>query len=195
MNIEKIILPEPTKKGGNPLMETLNLRESCKNFLINDISLQKLSDLLWAMFGINRPDIQKCTAPSAKNWQATELYVIKKEAVYLYNKIEHSLILLLKGDFRQISGLQDYPKTAPVNIILVSNLEKIEKINELDKKITASMDAGFISQNAYLYCASEDLGCVARLMLDKELISSTLNLPIYKWPAIAITVGFKNINI
>ena len=192
MSKEKIELPLPKKTGGKPLMEALNKRESYKSFLTDDISLQQLSDLLWAMFGINRPEIGKCTAPTAKNWQATKLYVIKEEGIYLYNNKENCLELVLAGDHREIAGLQDYPKTAPVNVILIADLEKIEKINESEKQITASLDAGFIAQNAYLYCASEGLGCVARLYFDKALVVKTLNLPNTMWPTLAVTVGIKN---
>ncbi len=189
--MKKIILPAPNKSGGMKLMQAFAERKSIKEFSDKEISLEQLSDLLWAMFGINRPESGRRTAPSAKNWQTTEMYVIRKDAVYYYDYKEHSLTLVKAGDFRIIAGKQEYAQEAPLNILLMANLDKMEICNELDVKVIASMDAGFISQNAYLYCASENLACVARLMLDYELIAKTLEYPKSMWPALALTIGFE----
>ncbi|MGI6369967.1 MAG: SagB/ThcOx family dehydrogenase [Ignavibacteria bacterium] len=189
--MEKIIkLPEPNMKGGMPIMQALAERKSIKEFSDKLISMQQLSDLLWAMFGINRVETGKRTAPSAKNWQSNEMYIITKEATYHYNHKEHSLILLKSGDLRHIAGKQEYSQKAPLNILLISDLAKVDKVNELDKKITASADAGFISQNAYLYCSSEGLACVVRLMIDHDLIGKTLELSEQCWATLALTIGF-----
>ncbi len=182
------LLP-PRKDGGMPAMAALNNRKSTKEFSENPISQQQLSDLLWAMFGYNRTDIMKRTAPTAKNWQEVELYVINKEGVYIYDAKENKLKLSVEGDMRHIAGLQEYPKYAPLNILLVSDLDKIEKVNDIDKKITTSANAGFISQNAYIYCASENLACVARLMIDQKEIAKTLQLNQNQWVSMALTVG------
>ena len=52
----KIALPAPDKTGGMPLMEALSKRATARSFDTASITPQELSDLLWASFGVNRPD-------------------------------------------------------------------------------------------------------------------------------------------
>jgi hypothetical protein len=49
-------LPAPQIQGGKPLMEALKDRRSTRSFLPDDLPLQTLSNLLWAGFGVNRPE-------------------------------------------------------------------------------------------------------------------------------------------
>ncbi|MDP3441714.1 MAG: SagB/ThcOx family dehydrogenase, partial [Ignavibacteria bacterium] len=55
-------LPEPNRTGGIPVMEALQNRTSHRKFLPDAISLQQLSDLCWAAWGINRSETGKRTA-------------------------------------------------------------------------------------------------------------------------------------
>jgi hypothetical protein len=55
-------LPKPHTEGGMPLMEALKKRQSARTYSDKPISDQVLSDLLWAAFGVNRPDGRR-TAP------------------------------------------------------------------------------------------------------------------------------------
>ncbi|MFA4839911.1 MAG: nitroreductase family protein, partial [Candidatus Neomarinimicrobiota bacterium] len=68
-----IVLPVPQTTGGKPLMQALNLRQSMRNFSEKPLSLQTLSNLLWAANGINRPEIGKRTAPTAMNSQEIDV--------------------------------------------------------------------------------------------------------------------------
>ena len=49
-------LPAPQKKGGMPLMEALNARKTIRKYEAKELSMQQISDLLWAAFGVNRKD-------------------------------------------------------------------------------------------------------------------------------------------
>ncbi|HOL67114.1 MAG TPA: nitroreductase family protein, partial [bacterium] len=82
--LQPISLPKPQMAGGKTLMEALSLRKSTREFSPQELPLQTLSDLLWAAFGINRPESGKRTAPSAVNWQEIDLYVATPKGVYLY---------------------------------------------------------------------------------------------------------------
>ncbi len=62
-----IQLPKPQTDGGRPLMQLLKERKSVREFGLEKVPLQVLSNLLWAAFGITRPDGRR-TAPSARNW-------------------------------------------------------------------------------------------------------------------------------
>lgn len=64
-----VALPPPDREGGTPLMQALARRHSSRAFRAEPLSLQQLSDLLWAADGINRPADREHTAPSAMNAQ------------------------------------------------------------------------------------------------------------------------------
>ena len=92
-------LNEPNKKLGLPVMEALSVRASVRDWSEKDLSLQDLSDLLWAANGINRPD-KKRTASSAMNAQDVDVYVFMKDGAYLYDAAQHALIPVVAGDHR-----------------------------------------------------------------------------------------------
>ena len=73
--LKPVQLPTPQMEGGRPLMEVLKDRHSTREFSGEKLSPQELSNLLWAAFGINRPDLGKRTAPSARGYYEIEVYV------------------------------------------------------------------------------------------------------------------------
>lgn len=165
---QDIQLPAPDKSGGKPLMQALSHRKSTRSYQDKELSRQQLSDLLWAANGFNRDD--KRTAPTANNRQELELYVTTKHGVYFYDARNHLLKEVKKGDHRAQAGMQDYVATAAVNLIFVSDMEKATA------KEFAYADCGFVAQNVYLYCASEELGCVIRGSVNKDMLAQLLNL-------------------
>jgi len=187
-----IALPAPETQGGMSLMQALQNRSSCRSFSEKNLDLQVLSNLLWAAYGINRPESGKRTAPSSHNIQEFSIYVFLADGVYLYDAKSNTLILIIEGDYHKYAGTQDYVQDAAVNLVYVADYSKMTKIEKQeDKDMTASIDAGFICQNVYLYCASVDLGCVVRASINKpelaELLKLTDNLKII----IAQSVGYK----
>ncbi len=67
-DLKPIPLPAPQTDGGRPLMQVLKERKTRREFSSEKLPPQVLANLLWAAFGINRPDGGR-TAPSAMNWQ------------------------------------------------------------------------------------------------------------------------------
>jgi nitroreductase len=168
-----IDLPTPQKTGGMPVMEALSKRATSRAFDSPDLSAQQLSNLLWAAFGVNRPD-GKRTAPSAMNFQETDVYVLLKQGAYVYDAKANRLNQVLSEDVRPLGGVQDFVKDAPVTLVYVADLAKMR--SGLEKDGTASIDVGFISQNVYLYCASEGLATGVRLMVDRDALAKRLGL-------------------
>jgi len=160
--LRPIDLPKPQMTGGKPLMEALRDRQSIRSFQSKPLPAQVLSNLLWAAFGINRPESGKRTAPSARNWQEMDIYVVLPEATYLYDAKAHRLNPVLAGDHRAATGGQDFVKDAPVNLVLVADLAKTGDASSESTRVSVAVDAGLIAQNVYLFCASEGLGTVVR---------------------------------
>jgi len=169
-----IQLPNPQKEGGKPLMSVLNERMSARTFTSDKLPMQTLSNLLWAAFGINRPDGRR-TAPSAKNWQETDIYVATADGVYLYDAKKNVLDTIATGDIRAITGEQPYVKDAPVVLIYVADYSKVDA-GSLDKQLLVGADTGLISENVYLFCASEGLATVVRALIDRDALAKELKL-------------------
>lgn len=186
-----IKLPEPNKDGGMPLMQAINERQSGRNFIDKDLSQQQLSDLFWAAYGINRPETGKHTIPTSRNRQDIEVYITTRDGVFLYNPEEHALIQISGQDQREKAGTQDFVKVAAVNLIYVSDFDKLGDSPDNIKTMTAASHCGFIGQNVYLYCASEGLISVFRAMIDKDKAAELLQLEGNKHIIYSQSVGYS----
>jgi SagB-type dehydrogenase family enzyme len=185
-----ISLPAPQMDGGKPLMQALKDRRTSRAFSSEELSLQELSDMLWAAFGINRPEAGKRTAPSAVNWQEIDIYVATADGLYLYDAPPHVLRLILREDIRALTGLQSFVKDAPINLIFVADYSKMGQASDEDKVFYSAADTGFISQNVYLYCASQGLATVVRGLIDRPALSEAMGLRSDQKVILAQTVGY-----
>ena len=190
-NNEIVKLPEPQMSGGMPLMDALKERQSSRSYSSAELSKQQLSDLLWAAWGISRPERGLRTAPSAINSQDIEIYVVMADGWYLYDHENHALLLKGDNDIRESTGMQDFVKTTPVNLVFVSDFTKLsDRMDDDTKKFYASNHVGYISQNVYLYCASEGLATVVRGAIDRDEIREALELEDHQHVIFAQTIGF-----
>ncbi|UCF06050.1 MAG: SagB/ThcOx family dehydrogenase, partial [bacterium] len=180
----------PRTDGGRPLMQVLAERHSSREYSTEKLPAQVLSDLLWAAFGINRPESGKRTAPSAVNWQEIDIYVATAEGLYLYDAKKHALNRVLAEDIRAATGRQDFTAEAPVNLVYVADFSRMGKASDEQKAFYSAADAGFIGQNVYLYCASEGLATVVRGAVDKEALAKTMKLGPEQRVILAQTVGY-----
>lgn len=188
--LKPIQLPPPQMESGKPLMQALKDRKSMRSFSQKELPDQVLSDLLWAANGINRPDSGKRTAPTAKNLQEIDVYVIKAEGAYLYDARANTLVPVVSGDIRKTSGTQDFVARAPVNLVFVADLSKMAGMPEQDAMFYAATDTGFVSQNVYLYCSSAGLATVVRAWVDKAELSKAMKLKPEQGIILAQTVGY-----
>jgi SagB-type dehydrogenase family enzyme len=182
-------LPKPQTSIGRPLMEVLKNRKTSRDFSPEKLPMQTLANLLWAGFGVNRPDGHR-TAPSAMNWQEMDVYVVTAEGIYIYDAKANALNPVAAGDFRGQTGTQAFVKDAPVNLVYVADLAKAKRANEEDQKIYTAADAGFIAQNVYLYCASEGLATVVRGSIDRPALATALKLRPDQKIILGQTVGY-----
>ncbi len=174
---EIINLNPPGHERGLTVIQALSIRASATEFNSTDLKDDDLSDLLWAANGINRPDEGKRTAPSAMNAQDIDVYVFKKTAVYLYNAKQHALVKISNGDYRAlIAGSQKFVADAPVICLLVSDISRFRNGEESAKLTYAAMDAGIVSQNISVFCASVGIKTRPRASMDQDKIREVLQL-------------------
>jgi nitroreductase len=182
-------LPAPQKSGGAPLLDALQKRQSAREFLDRALTSETLSSLLWAANGISRPD-GKRTAPTALNCQDTDVYVVTKDGGFLYAAAANALVRVATGDLRALAGKQDYAKTAPVNLIYVHDRAKAKGTGAEEIALFAGIHAGAVSQNVYLFCASEGLATVVRRSIDFPALHSALKLRPDQVIVLGQTVGY-----
>jgi nitroreductase len=184
------VLPTPQTSGGKPLMQALSERRTAREYRSDALPPQVLANLLWAAFGINRPASGGRTAPSAHDAQEISIYVVTAERVYLYEPRSNALVLVLAGDVRALTGRQAFVKDAPVNLVYVADFDKFPRDSEADRIFYSAADAGFISQNVYLYCASAGLATMVRAYIDKPALAKAMLLKPGQHVVLAQSVGY-----
>lgn len=189
--LKPVQLPKPQVTGGRPLMQVLQDRRSTRSYSKKNIPIQTLSNLLWAAFGVNRPDSGKRTAPSALNRQEIDIYVATAEGLYLFDAKKQKLLPVLAADIRALTGSQSYVKDAPINIIYVADFSKIERGASEDKLFYSAADTGFISENVYLFCASEGLATVIRGSIDRPALAKVMKLRADQKIILVQSVGYR----
>jgi len=185
----RIALPVPKKDGGMPLMEALARRHSAREFASSELPLSVLSDLLWAANGVNRPEGGR-TAPSALNAQEIDLYLALPSGAYLYDPDEHALRLVAGADLRRVTGYQDFVDEAPVDLVFVADHGRMKLVPAHLCESYASVAAGAVSQNVYLFCASSGLATVIRAWIDRDAIADALGLNHDQQVLLSQTVGY-----
>ena len=188
--MKPIPLPAPDTSGGMPLMQALKQRRSMRRFSDRKLSLETLSNLLWAANGVNRPEDKKRTAPSAMNRQEIEVYVAMQEGLFRYDAFSNTLLPVLAEDIRSETGKQDFVPVVPVNLIYVATVTGDSTVTEADRIFYPAADCGFISQNVYLFCASEGLGTVVRGMVDRPALAKKMGLRPDQRILLAQSVGY-----
>ena len=161
-----LAFPPPDTKGGKPLMQTLSGRATNRSFTAKPLSDKLLGDLLWAAYGVNRPN-GKRTIPTAQNRQDLEIYVLRSDGAWLYDAPKHSLEQVSSSDLRNFLDTQ-----------------------KNSKELFAAMHTGSAYQNVGLFCASVGLHNVVRASYDAEGLASALGLPNSKHILISQSIGW-----
>jgi SagB-type dehydrogenase family enzyme len=187
-----IILNAPDTTRGLPVMKALSLRASANDFDTTSLKLQDMSDLLWAANGINRPVNGKRTAPSAMNAQDIDVYAFMKSGVYLYNAKKHCLDFVIDGDYRAlIAGRQENFAKAPLICLLVSDISRFQRGEDSLKLVYAAEDAGIVSQNISIFCASVGFATRPRASMDQQKLREILKLKDSQHLMLNNPVGYK----
>jgi len=165
---KEIALKPPRLDRPAPLMKALNERKSERNYSDRKLTVESLSDLLWAANGVNRPD-GKRTSPSAMNKQGVDIYVVMEEGTFIYDAVKSVLVPAVGGDNRKAAGKQEFVAVVPLNLVYVVNTDIIGTEG-------AAIAVGCMAQNVGLYCATEGLGSVVRGWFDGDELTKALKL-------------------
>ncbi len=181
-----IKLSDPDKDRGLPVMQALAVRASVREWSDQKLSPQDLSDLLWAANGVNRPDERKRTASSAQNAQDCDIYVFLEEGIYFYDAFKQMLNPIQAGDYRALMGIT----TAPVGLVLVSDISRFRAGDDSLRLTWAAIDAGIVSQNIAIFCAATGLKTRPRAGFDKGKVKEILALKDSQYIILNHPVGY-----
>ena len=191
-------------------MKALQTRSSCREYDPNkELSLQQLSNLLWAAYGNNRQNkvrqkhhfLSYKTVPSSCAAYPLELYVVTKKGIYLYIPDDDELKLIKEGNFMSLTGTQAFVPDCSLNIYFVTNYKKQkefpnERLANMYKTNNNAMkhsliDAGIVSQNISVFCEIYGLKSIVRGDLgDSKKMRELLNLDEEREPILAQSIGF-----
>lgn len=183
-------LPPAQTSGGAPLMVALCQRQSQREFRPEPLSPQLLSNLLWAACGVNRPELGGRTAPSAMNAQEVDIYVALPQGLYLYDPKAKVLKLMVPSDVRRVTGYQDFVDSAPLDLIFVADHARMKLVPASLRESYASVAAGAMAQNIYLFCASAGLATVVRAWFDRQALTQAMGLDPDHQILLTQTVGY-----
>ena len=196
-----IKLPAPKKDLTFPLMEAFAQRRSIRKWDDTPISLQDLSNLLWAACGVTKEKYGKVkckrSTPSACNSQEIRVYALLPQGVYIFNEEEHVLECILVDDIREHTGTQKMMKSAPLGLVYVADLSRMTSPfmrSDEAKRFSAWVDTGFVSQNVYLYCTAANMGTVALMLIDRKILGKKLQLQEHEKIVMTQAVGYLTQN-
>lgn len=189
-DLKPIKLVKPQMDSGRMLMHVLKDRKSTRQFSPRKLPIRVLSTLLWSACGVNRPLSGGRTIPSPHKWYAIDVYAATADGLYLYDPAQHILNPVIKKDIRGLTGSQSFVRDAPVNLIYVADFSRMPDTDADQKDFYSAVSTGFISQNVYLYCASEGLATVVRATIERVPLAQAMKLRDSQRIILTQTVGY-----
>ncbi len=194
--VDKVImLPEPSYTGNISIEEGILERRSIREYSKKNLSLEEISQILWAAQGITYREKGFRTAPSAGALYPMEVYIVTKEGIYHYDPWTHSLEQKYAGDIRKNLSKaalgQEWVREAPVVIIITAVFERTKKKYGERGERYVYMEAGHVAQNIYLQCVTLDLGTTVVGAFYDDEVQNVLKLPSDHEPIYIMPVGHK----
>jgi len=197
---ERIKLPEPSYTSNVSVEEALSKRRSIRAYSGESLTVEEVSQLLWAAQGITSPGGGR-TAPSAGALYPLELYLVVGDVegidkgVYRYRPEEHDLEKVKDGDIRaelaEAALGQEYVKDAAIDIVFAAVYARTTwKYGERGIRYV-HIEAGHAAQNVYLQAVSLDLVTVViGAFIDSE-VKEIMNMQEQETPLYIMPVGRK----
>ncbi len=198
---ERIKLPEPGYESETSVEEALSKRRSIRAYSGDNLTIEEVSQLLWAAQGITSPWGGR-TAPSAGALYPLELYLVVGDVegidkgVYRYIPEEHELEKVKDGDIRaelaEAAVGQECVKYAAIDIVFTAVYERTTvKYGERGIRYV-HMEAGHAAQNVYLQAVSLDLGTVVIGAFINDKVKKIVNAEEQENPLYIMPVGRKD---
>ncbi len=195
---DTVELPDPQTKLGVDVLEAMQNRHSTREYSENSIDIDDLSTILWAAYGINRPESDLKTVPIAMGIDYGRVYVFDADGVWKYEPEKSRLLKVLDGDHREEAGKQGFVGTASHVLLLTADLDEYSLLKgavvSRETKIHyAHATAGCMTQNIALAAESMGIGSVMVAWFSPDKLSEMLDLDKDEIPLYLIPLG-KHVN-
>lgn len=197
-------LLRPQFDGKISLERTIKNRRTCRAFRSDPLSLEALSQLLWAAHGITDERGLKRAAPSGGALYPMDLYAVAgaggiqdlDAGTYHYEPRDHTISSILEGDTREAlvraSLSQMWMATAPLNLVITVEYSRIRiKYGERGVRY-ALMEAGHMGQNIFLQAGALGMGAGIVGAFHDESVRKVLMIPKDHEPLLIMPVGYKS---
>ena len=198
-----IRLPEPKYIGTSSLEEALHKRRSVRTFGDRPVTIDEVSQLIWAAHGITGTGGLR-TAPSAGALYPLELYVVAGNVnglppgIYKYRPKNHELLSVAGGDRRNdlcsaALGQSSIKRAAAVLVVTAVYGRTTSKYGERGIRYV-HMESGHAAQNVYLQTVPLGLGTVAIGAFRDEEVKRVLNLQDMETPLYILPIGRRAVS-
>lgn len=174
-----------------PVTEALRQRRSTRAFADRAVDPALVAQLLWAAFGINRPDTGLHTAPSWHGVSDVMVHVATADGVLTYDPASDATAQVTPDDIRDSLSAQPFVATAPASLIFVSDLTRLKAApTEDEKRFWATVNAAMAAENVYLFAAARGLGTCLVGGLDRDAVNMRLGLSEQHYPTFVQPFGW-----
>jgi len=196
----RVALPRPATEGGAPLWEILSKRRSERDFQQKPVTVDQVSQLLWAAQGVTAEQFgyKFRTVPSAGALYPVENYLIINDVegiprgVHHYNVSEHCLEQLKEGDYRVTIARAALDQKIAYEANLVFAWTAVVERSKWKYKQRAFryiyLDAGHIAQTVAMAAVALGLGSCQIAALYDEEVNDLLGVDGIEETAIYLTV-------
>ncbi|HEY94456.1 MAG TPA: SagB/ThcOx family dehydrogenase [Dehalococcoidia bacterium] len=197
---EIIRLPEPRYESEISLEESLLYRRSIRSYSNESLTLQEVSQLLWAAQGIT-DDAGHRTAPSAVALYPLSIYVVAGNVpeimagVYIYKPEGNTIERIIDRDVRNeladaAMGQASVRQGAASFVVTVDYGKMTARFGDKGERF-GTLEAGHAAQNLCLQATALDLGLVTAGAIYDDQVANVLDLPQNLTPLYVIPVGRK----
>ncbi len=189
--ISTVSLPTPIIQGNMSVEQAIQNRRSVRHYNDQPLTLQDVSQILWAAQGITDKTQNLRSVPSGGQVYPLEVYIIVgkggvtglSEGVYHYNPYNNSLEQTSKRDARsdlsQAANGQVWVKQAPADVVITGDYNKMVAKYKDETLCTrfVNLEAGHAGENIYLEAEARDLVTVALGSFKDDSVHTILGLP------------------
>jgi SagB-type dehydrogenase family enzyme len=196
-------LPAPVFDGSISVEKAIKHRRTVRSYISKPITLEHLSQILWAAQGITEDPGFKRAAPSAGALYPIDVYAAVgqgsveglREGVYHYGPSGHLLEEQSRADAREDIAKaalgQIWAAGAPVILVLTAEYRRITvKYGERGKRY-AMIEVGHIGQNIFLQCGALGLSAGIIGAFNDNKVARAMRVMKHHEPLVLMPIGWQ----
>ena len=196
-------LPQPKTQGRMSLESTIKKRRTIRSFTSEPLTLDQVSQLLWAAQGITEDRGFKRAAPSAGALYPMDLYAVVgtggvkglSSGIYHYESRDHVVSLVSESDLRKgvarAALSQMWIAKPPLDLVITAAYERAAVKYGSRAERYAMIEAGHIGQNIFLQAEALGLGAGIVEAFHDEALIRVMGIPKDHAPLLIMPVGYK----